>query len=87
MHAIVTHPGPELPLEVLQAKTILGWWDMYSAGSFSFIKNRGLTLCFLDFPAALCVFVYESVFAVTMPDRLWLNPSVLRYEQYHILQF
>lgn len=60
---------------------------MYSAGSFSFIKNRGSTLCFLDFPTVLCVFVCESVFAVAVPDRLWLNPSVLRYEQCHILQF
>lgn len=44
MRDIVIHPGPKLPLEFLQAKTILGWWDMYSARSFSFIKNRSSTL-------------------------------------------
>lgn len=43
-------------------------------------------MCFLGFATVLCVFVYESGFAVTVRDNLWLNPLV-RYEQCHILHF
>lgn len=52
-----------------------------------FVKSKGSALCFLCFPAVLGMFVYEAVFAVTVPHRLWVNPSVLRNEQCHILQF
>lgn len=45
-----------------------------------FIKSKGSALCFLCFPAVLCVFAYKAVFAVTVPHRLWVNHSVLRYE-------
>lgn len=50
----VTDPGSKLLLEVLQTKTVLAFGTC-SAESFSFIKGWSLSLCFLDFPAVLCM--------------------------------